>query len=250
MREPRRWGFSVSRSEYFQVSVINGSKVGGAGSCPQVVFVAVVSQRSTRQMLEPGDMLHGDLIDTHAQPIQELQPQLQARRVRANRGRGPVQRLQMCQKRLHRGHRLAARVKDGPELRPVRHQHPLHPHRDLLPRCVTSTVEGSYDSPDPTKSAPTHRRPSATHPTLADPDEGHGYRERVHNKGVHPEKRRQGHAQTAPEIALYPASGSGGSGSGGHHKSWNSAPSRVTTPSVNCAAKKLTSTPVNFVSSK
>ena len=23
MREPRRWGFSVSRSEYFQVSVIN-----------------------------------------------------------------------------------------------------------------------------------------------------------------------------------------------------------------------------------
>src|SRR5664279_3618974 len=129
-------------------------------------------------------------------------------------------------------------------------QHPLHPHRDLLPRCVTSTVEGSYDSPDPTKSAPTRRRPSATHPTLADPDEGHGYRERVHNKGVHPEKRRQGHAQTAPEIALYPASGSGGSGSGGHHKSWNSAPSRVTTPSVNCAAKKLTSTPVNFVSSK
>src|SRR5664279_1430202 len=172
MREPRRWGFSVSRSEYFQVSVINGSKVGGAGSCPQVVFVAVVSQRSTRQMLEPGDMLHGDLIDTHAQPIQELQPQLQARRVRANRGRGPVQRLQMCQKRLHRGHRLAARVKDGPGLRPVRHQHPLHPHRDLLPRCVTSTEEGSYDSPDPTKSAPTHRRPSAAHPTLANPDDG------------------------------------------------------------------------------
>src|SRR5664279_5825404 len=80
MREPRRWGFSVSRSEYFQVSVI---------------IVAVVSQRSTRQMLvhrrrntparaagqhrdvvgrgtqprhEPGDMLHGDLIDTHAHP--------------------------------------------------------------------------------------------------------------------------------------------------------------------------------------
>src|SRR5664279_440484 len=24
MREPRRWGFSVSRSEYFQVSVIKG----------------------------------------------------------------------------------------------------------------------------------------------------------------------------------------------------------------------------------
>src|SRR5664279_5623974 len=87
-------------------------------------------------------------------------------------------------------------------------QHPLHPHRDLLPRCVTSTVEGSYDSPDPTKSAPTRRRPSATHPTLADPDEGHGYRERVHNKGVHPEKRRQGHAQTAPEIALSSAAGS------------------------------------------
>ena len=28
--------------------------------------------------------------------------------------------------------------KDSPGLRPVRHQHPLHPHRDLLPRCVTS----------------------------------------------------------------------------------------------------------------
>jgi hypothetical protein len=29
--------------------------------------------------------------------------------------------------RLHRGHRLAARVKDGPGLRSVRHQHPLPP---------------------------------------------------------------------------------------------------------------------------
>jgi hypothetical protein len=27
MREPRRWGFSVSRSEYFQVSVINIDQV-------------------------------------------------------------------------------------------------------------------------------------------------------------------------------------------------------------------------------
>ena len=128
-----------------------------------------VLRRGPQPRHEPGNVFHRHLVDGHAQSIQELRPQLQARRVRADRGRGPIQRLQMRQEPLHRGHRPTARVKDSPGLRPVRHQHPLHPHRDLLPRCVTGTVEGSHDSPAPTKSAPAHRRPSATAPRWPSP---------------------------------------------------------------------------------
>jgi len=61
--------------------------------------------------------------------------------------------------------------KDSPGLRPVRHQHPLHPHRDLLPRCVTShrrrqLRQSSADEVSTDTSATvSHRTP------LAEPDE-------------------------------------------------------------------------------
>jgi hypothetical protein len=51
-------------------------------------------------------------------------------------------RHKVRQERVHRGHRFAAGSRTIQDPRAVRHQHPLHPHRDLLPTCVTSTAEG------------------------------------------------------------------------------------------------------------
>src|SRR5664280_436908 len=123
---------------------------------------------------EPRDVLHRRLVDRYAQRLKELQPQLQARRIRAQRRRGPVQRLQVRKEGLHLTHRLAAPVEHRPRLRLVRHQHPLHPHPDL-PHAVhhehhRSQLRQSY----PTRSAREHARRLPTRPSgRADEHEGH-----------------------------------------------------------------------------
>ena len=49
---------------------------------------------------------------------------------------GPaVQRLQMRKERLHRTDRFTGRAEHRPRLRPVPHQHPLHPHPDPSTPC-------------------------------------------------------------------------------------------------------------------
>ena len=87
--------------------------------------------RGSQPRHEPRDVVHCRLVDGHAKPIKELQPQLQGRRVGPQRGRRSVQCLQMRQERLHRTDRFAGRAEHRPRLRPIRHQHPLHPHPDL-----------------------------------------------------------------------------------------------------------------------
>ena len=113
----------------------------------------------------------------------------QARRTRANRGRGSIQRLQVRQGRLHRGHRFAARTRASPGLRPRPASAPAA-HRGQLPRRSLSTVEGSDDSPPRrSQSAPTPRRPSAARHPPAEPDEEGTDRERLHNKAFDVQKR-------------------------------------------------------------
>ena len=63
----------------------------------------------------------------------------------------------------------------------------------------------SADSPEPTKSTPTHRGDrQPPHPAGRARRGGHGSRERFHDKAFDSEKRRRRHAQTAPELTGYP----------------------------------------------
>ncbi len=70
-----------------------------------------------------------DLVEAHSPPVQELEPELEARSIGAQGRRRTVQRLQVGKERLHRRQRVAVMAEYRPGLGPLRHHHPLDAHR-------------------------------------------------------------------------------------------------------------------------